>query len=349
MDGLHISDNIGIRKLISRATMSISTKLTNNSAPPPINLNLSIFLFLLLFSLISFNTHANPPHSSTNPILIDSQWVKKHFIKKDKQIVILDLRSREAYLKGHIPSAINIPFSEFNRSINKVKGFLINPLSFQELMEQNGIKPTDHLVLYSDKTVLDATRVYWSFDFYGHQKLSVLNGGLVAWQRDIGITEVKPNTLEPSEYVVSIDPQKFASKFKTAMATQQSNTYLIDARPSEEYNGLKSKTDVFGRIPSSQNLPWKQLVKPSETPAKEDSYFQYLSIGELDEQFKDAPLDANIIVYCNGGKESSVLYFGLKLLGREAALYDGSWFEWSSDKSLPIIPPNKAVTHEQHK
>ncbi|WEJ62096.1 sulfurtransferase [Thiomicrorhabdus lithotrophica] len=327
--------------------MSISTKLTNSSAPK--NLNLSKSLFLLLFCLISFNVHANSIHSAANPILVDSQWVQNNFIKKDKQIVILDLRSREAYLKGHIPSSINIPFTNFNRSINKVKGFLIAPLSFQDLMEKNGIKPTDHLVLYSDKTVLDATRVYWSFDFYGHQKLSVLKGGLAAWKRDIGTTEVRLNTLKPSKYVVSIHPEKFASKFKTAMATQQSNTYLIDARPSEEYNGLKSKTDVFGRIPSSQNLPWKQLVKSSETPAKEDSYFQYLSIGELDEQFKDAPLDANIIVYCNGGKESSVVYFGLKLLGREAALYDGSWFEWSSDKSLPITPPNKAVTHEQNK
>ena len=327
--------------------MSISTKLTNNPAPK--NLNLSKSLFLLLFSLISFNTAANSSHSLDIPILVDSQWVQSHFIKKNKQIVILDLRTREDYLKGHIPNAINIPFAEFNRSINKVKGFLITPLSFQDLMEQKGIKPTDHLVLYSDKTILDATRIYWSFDFYGHQKLSVLNGGLVAWQKDIGTTEVKPNTLKPSKYVVSIHPQKFASKFKTTMATRQSNTYLIDARPSEEYNGLKSKTDVFGHIPSAQNLPWKHLVKSSETPAKEDSYFQYLSIGELDEKFKDAPQDANIIVYCNGGKEASVLYFGLKLLGREAALYDGSWFEWSTDKSLPITAPNKWVKHEPNK
>lgn len=346
MIGRNISDSIDISKLKSRLLMITNANLTSSFTS--IKLSSLKSLFFLFFSLISFNTHANSSHNLTTPILVDSQWLQSHFIRKDEHVVILDLRAREDYLKGHIPSAINIPFTKFNRSINKVKGFLITPLSFQELMEQNGIKPSNHLVLYSDKTVLDATRIYWSFDFYGHQKLSILNGGLVAWQKDIGTTEIKLNTLKPSRYVVSIHPQKFASKFKTAMSTKQSNTYLIDARPIDEYSGLKSKTDVFGHIPSAQNLPWEQLVKSSETPVKEDSYFRYLSIDELEELFKNIPQDSNIIVYCNGGKESSVLYFGLKLIGRETALYDGSWFEWSSDKSLPITPPSKRVKNGQN-
>lgn len=322
--------------------MNISANLTNN--PALINFNLLKLLSLLLFSLISFSAYASSSHNLTPPILVDSQWLQSHFIKKDKQIVILDLRDREYYLKGHIPNAINIPFSQFNRSINNVKGFLITPFSFQELMEKNGIKSNDHLVLYSDKTVLESTRIYWSFDFYGHKKISVLNGGLVAWQKDIGTSETKPKTLKPSKYEVSINPQKFASKFKTLMATKQSNTYILDARSFNEYSGLKSKTDVFGHIPTAENLPWERLVKPSETPVKEDSYFRYLSVDKLQEQFKDVPQDSNLIVYCNGGKESSVLYLGLKLIGREASLYDGSWSEWSSDKSLPVTPP----AHEQN-
>ena len=346
MRGVKISDNIVSRKLKSRTTMNINAKLTNTFAT--IRFNLSKFLYLLLLSLISFNTYANTSHDLTTPILVDSQWLKTHFIQKDKQVVILDLRTREAYLKGHIPTAINIPFEKFNRSLNKVEGFLITPLSFQELMEKNGIKSSDHLILYSDKTILEATRVYWSFDFYGHKKLSVLNGGLVAWQKDIGTTEIKPNTLNPSKYEASIDPQKFASKFKTAMATKHNNTYLLDARTFEEYSGEKSRTDVFGHIPTAKNLPWKRLVKPSETSEKDDSDFQYLSLYKLEEQFKDIPQDANIIAYCNGGKEASVLYLGLKLIGREAAIYDGSWYEWSSDKSLPITPPNNGVKHEHN-
>lgn len=327
--------------------MGINAKLINISAK--IKINLYRFLFLLLMSFISFNTYATSSNNITSPILVDSQWLKNHFIQKDKQIVIIDLRASEEYLKSHIPTSINIPFTKFNRSMNKVKGFLITPFSFQELMEQNGIKSNDHLVLYSDKTILESTRIYWSFNFYGHKKVSVLNGGLFAWQKDIGTTETQPNILKPSKYEVSIHPQKFASKFKTLMATKQSNTHLIDARSFEEYSGLESKTDVFGHIPSAENLPWRELVKSSSPSTNKDRHFRYLSLDKLAEQFKHIPQDENIIVYCNGGKESSVLYFGLKLIGREAALYDGSWFEWSSDKSLPITPPSNGITKEQKK
>ncbi len=208
-------------------------------------------------------------------------------------------------------------------------------------MEKKGIQLDDHLVLYSDKTVLDSTRIYWSFDFYGHEQLSVLNGGLRAWQKHGRKTETEIVTLPTSTYQVAIHPSKFASKFKTLMATKQKYTYIVDARPAEEYQGKISKTDQFGHIPTASNFPWKQLVEPSDNPPTEESYFQYLSREKLQEQLKSIPQDKQVILYCNGGRESSVLYFGLKLLGREAALYDGSWFEWSSDKSLPITSPYK--------
>ncbi|MEA3404144.1 MAG: rhodanese-like domain-containing protein, partial [Pseudomonadota bacterium] len=178
--------------------------------------------------------------------------------------------------------------------------------------------------------------------------LSVLDGGLKAWQKVGGKIEIQPNTLEPSTYQVSIQPKKFASKFKTLMATKQENTLIVDARPEQEYQGLESRTDQFGHIPTAINLPWKQLVEPSDKPPTEESYFRYKTLNKLQEQFEIIPENKKIILYCNGGRESSVLYFGLKLLGREAALYDGSWFEWSSDKSLPKTSPVKRGQNESH-
>ncbi|MEA1989135.1 MAG: rhodanese-like domain-containing protein [Pseudomonadota bacterium] len=166
--------------------MIIKEKLIKTSTS--MMFTLLMLLTFLLMSFISSTSYSSSSLHTATPILVDSQWVKNHFIQKDKQVVILDLRAREAYLKSHIPSAINIPFTKFNRSLNKVKGFLITPLSFQLLMEKHGIKSSDHLALDSDKTILNATRIYWSFDFYGHQKISVLNGGLAAWHKDIGTT-----------------------------------------------------------------------------------------------------------------------------------------------------------------
>ena len=38
---------------------------------------------------------------------------------------------------------------------------------------------------------------------------------------------------------------------------------------------------------------------------------------------------------CGSGITASVLAFGAHLLGREAAVYDGSWTEWGADPSTP--------------
>ena len=46
--------------------------------------------------------------------------------------------------------------------------------------------------------------------------------------------------------------------------------------------------------------------------------------------------DARVVVYCRTGMDASVPYFVLRSLGYDVALYDGSYAEWSRDRSLPV-------------
>jgi thiosulfate/3-mercaptopyruvate sulfurtransferase len=41
------------------------------------------------------------------------------------------------------------------------------------------------------------------------------------------------------------------------------------------------------------------------------------------------------VLTCGSGITASTLAFGLHLLGKDAALYDGSWSEWGADRSTP--------------
>ncbi|HHT00827.1 MAG TPA: hypothetical protein ENK73_08245, partial [Thiomicrospira sp.] len=118
-------------------------------------------IIVVFISFISINSYASHPSNSSIPLLIDSEKLQSYLKEPKQNTVLIDLRTNKEYLKGHIPSSINIPYDSFNRSIQKVKGFLLAPLDFQELMEKNGIQQTDHLIFYSDKTVLESTRTYW--------------------------------------------------------------------------------------------------------------------------------------------------------------------------------------------
>ena len=136
-------------------------------------------------------------------------------------MVIIDLRSAEKYEQGHIPNAINLPLNQFHRKKGQIDGFVQTPQSFRRLMEQAGIQNRDQLILYSDWSFLDAARAYWVLDFYGHQQKQILDGGFQAWQDQALPISLTASTKPTSSYMVSVMPDKLATKLQNACRNQK--------------------------------------------------------------------------------------------------------------------------------
>ncbi|NED22776.1 sulfurtransferase, partial [Streptomyces sp. SID9913] len=105
---------------------------------------------------------------------------------------------------------------------------------------------------------------------------------------------------------------------------------LLDARAGERYRGEVEPVDpVAGHIPGAVSAPTTQNVGPDG---------RFLPAGELGARFKELGVTAEVPVgvYCGSGVSGAHEVLALAVAGIPAALYVGSWSEWSSDSRRPV-------------
>ena len=266
--------------------------------------------------------------SNTELLIVDVQWLKQH--KEDQDLAIVDVRSREQYLKGHIPNAVNIPVSStFNPKTKRDR--VANSFYIQSLFSQAGINNNDTVVLYDSGNHIDGGRVFWVFEVFGHKNVKLLNGGFPSWvDNSSNATEIGFTQVAKSNYIPRLEPERLTTKLGIQLAIGDDDRIIIDARSQDEYNGKQSIASRMGHIPSAINIPWNDNFTNGEKYNKLKSKEELLKVyGSIDPNKK-------IYLYCNKGKQSSLSYMVMRQLGFDAAHYDGSWYEWGNDELLPI-------------
>jgi thiosulfate/3-mercaptopyruvate sulfurtransferase len=111
----------------------------------------------------------------------------------------------------------------------------------------------------------------------------------------------------------------------TAQQSGAGGVTLLDARAPERFRGEVEPVDpVAGHIPGAHNLPSRALLTDDGTFLGDDALTDLLSDRGID---TSGPLGA----YCGSGVTASITIAALAAVGYDAALFPGSWSEWSSD------------------
>lgn len=267
--------------------------------------------------------------SFAESLRISPQTLKQQIDQSNGQYIILDARSEEHYMQGHIKGALNFPI-ELTYHDNKESGRISQPPSMQKNFRLRGLTKKSPVVVYDDGSLVDAARLFWVLEVYGIEQVKVLDHGYDDWLNKNYPISLAAGKAVPSEYIASINHKRLASKFTTQIASHNSNQLIIDARSHEAYTGKTSIAKRFGHIPTATNIPFSQHI------AKQDGVARLKTIEQFKALYADIPKQKKIILYCGIGRISSTNYLALRELGYDVANYDASWKEWANDFNLPI-------------
>lgn len=284
-----------------------------------------------IFFLLS-PVHVSQAHEDSlaeQPLLVDSRWLAEHL--DDPGIVIVDARLPAEYEKGHIAGAINLPSTYTYQSLLRKNVILQGDA--EETLGSRGINNESVVIVYGDSSYLNAARVFWVLDLYGHTKLSLLNGAFRSWLSSGLPVDTELPVVTPSKYRAVIHPGKMATRLQTLLAIENPRIAMIDTREAVEFQGAESSASRFGHIPSTINI-----AKGENLEVRQGVYY-FKPESALETLYAGVDDHKKIILYCNTGDEAAIAYLALKLLNKNVSVYDGAWREWGNDPGLPIVSP----------
>ncbi|MFF4535828.1 sulfurtransferase [Streptomyces aureus] len=249
------------------------------------------------------------------PVLLDVRW----------QLGGPNLRPE--YEKAHIPGAV---FVDLDSELAGPAGAagrhpLPDPEVFGAAMRAAGVSEDRDVVVYDGGQGWAAARAWWLLGYSGHPSVRVLDGGFAAWSGPVSsqIPAPEPGSFKPARGSrPSLDADGAAALARSGL--------LLDARAGERYRGEVEPIDpVGGHIPGAVSAPTADNVT-------EDGRF--LPAAELADRFASlgAAPATEVGVYCGSGVSGAHEVLALAVAGIPAALYVGSWSEWSQDGNRPV-------------
>ncbi|MDH6218845.1 sulfurtransferase [Streptomyces pseudovenezuelae] len=257
------------------------------------------------------------------PVVLDVRWQ----LSGAKAAGEPPFDGRAEYADGHIPGAVYVDLDSELASAPGDRGRhpLPDPEIFGAAMRRAGVSAGTPVVVYDGGQGWAAARAWWLLRWTGHPDVRVLDGGLPFWK---GPLETSAPTPAPGDFA----PVPGASGRLDAdeAAALARSGVLFDARAGERYRGEVEPIDrVGGHIPGAVSAPTNENVA---------SDGRFLPGEELADRFKTlgAGDGSPVGVYCGSGVSGAHEVLALAVAGIPAALYVGSWSEWSADPSRPV-------------
>lgn len=248
--------------------------------------------------------------------------------------LLLDVRSAAAFAQGHLPGALSAEL-DTRLSLATAPGAdparggrhpLPSPAQWARQLGAWGITPDTWVVAYDDASGgSGAARLWWMLRAFGHEAVSVLDGGLQAAQEAGHVLTSEGTPLrEAAAYPGDRWQWPTVALAEVDRLRRDPSWKLLDVRARPRYLGAEETLDpVAGHIPGALNQPFADNLDARgrfKTPG---------ALRTLYEGFLAGTPPQRLAVHCGSGVTACHTLLALEVAGLPGgALYVGSWSEW---------------------
>lgn len=255
----------------------------------------------------------------------------------DCSFELTDLEAgQRAYAAGHVPGARYLHL-EHALSAEKTGRNGRHPLPsrerFARTMAALGLHAGTQVVAYDNAGGMFAARLWWMLRWAGHPAVAVLDGGIAGWKAaGHPLSTDAPAALPAGNFGLAPSLVATVSYEEVKANIDAQGRLVLDARAPDRFRGENETMDpVGGHIPGARNRLFKDNLGP-------DGRFK--SAIQLRQEFdaitggRPAP---QLINQCGSGVTACHNLLAMEVAGLPgAALYPGSWSEWSAQPGAPI-------------
>jgi thiosulfate/3-mercaptopyruvate sulfurtransferase len=269
----------------------------------------------------------------------------------DWQLFEVACDGQQSFFDGHIKGARYLDTRWFEQMPfwNKVPD-----ADLLRVLQTFGIGPGTTVILYG-RNMLAAARVAQLMLVAGVHDVRLLDGGMTAWCA-AGNASHRGSHGVPAVAAAAVSPMDWKARSDYLINTSQARTLLespgcalVSIRTRAEYLGETSGYSYIEARGEIAGAHWGHAG--SEGDVNSMSNFQD-ALGRMKPASEIAALwraegivpEMQIAFYCGTGWRASLAFFYAWLMGWEhISVYDGGWFEWSSDPANPVICRAAAV------